>query len=131
MDKVQLCGCADGQILLTSGVLMWILRLGRLGILNANYEHSFYILKFENMTTLTIEIDNESDLPALQAVLGKMGLKYHVDEEGDDDWGGLPETAIEGIKAGMADSAAGRLHTHEEVMARISSTLDNWRKSNG
>jgi predicted transcriptional regulator len=67
------------------------------------------------MTTLTVEIDRETDLSALQEVLSKMGLKYHLEEE--DDWGDLPEEAIEGIKAGLADIEAGRTHTHEYVMA--------------
>ncbi len=82
------------------------------------------------MTTVTVEIDKEKDLPALQAVLSKMGLKFHIEEE-DDDWGDLPEEAIEGIKAGLADLEAGRVHTHEEVMARMDKTLKEWRAKNG
>ena len=82
------------------------------------------------MTTITVEIDKEKDLPALQEVLGKMGLKYHVEEE-DDDWGDLPEAAIEGIKAGLADIEAGRVHTHEEVMAEMNKKIQQFRKDNG
>ena len=31
------------------------------------------------MTTVTVEINKEQDLPALEAVLSKMGLKFHVE----------------------------------------------------
>jgi len=82
------------------------------------------------MTTITVEIEKDKDLLALQEVLSKMGLKYHV-EENDDDWGNLPETAIEGIKAGLADIEAGRTHTHAEVMAYMDEKLNNMRKKNG
>ncbi len=82
------------------------------------------------MTTITVEVDKEEDLPALQEVLGKMGLKYHVEED-DEDWGDLPEAAIEGIKAGLADIEAGRTHTHEEVMAEIDRKIADYRKANG
>jgi hypothetical protein len=83
------------------------------------------------MTTVTIEVDKEKDLPALEAVLDKMGLNYHVDEEDDDDWGDLPEEAIEGIKAGLADVEAGRTHSHEYVMAQMDKQLAEFRKKNG
>jgi len=41
------------------------------------------------MTTLTVEIDKEKDLPAIEAFLKKMGLEYQVETD-DDDWGDLP-----------------------------------------
>ncbi len=81
------------------------------------------------MTTVTIEIDKKKDLPALEAVLGKMGLKFHVGED-DEDWGDLSEAEIEGIKAGIADSEAGRVHTHEYVMAEMNKTIEGLRKKN-
>ena len=81
------------------------------------------------MATLTVEIDKEKDLPALEAVLSKMGLKFTIDE--DEDWGDLPEEAIEGIKAGMADVEAGRVHTHDEVMAFMAEKLSRLRAKNG
>ena len=81
------------------------------------------------MTTLTVEIDKEKDLSALQEVLSKMGLKYHLEEE--EDWGDLPEAAIEGIKAGLADSEAGRLHSHEYVMAHIEAKFKSLKEKNG
>lgn len=59
-----------------------------------------------------------------------MGLKFRV-EEGDDDWGDLSEAEIESIKAGLADIEAGRVHTHEEVMARMDKRLKEWRAKNG
>ncbi|MEO6851110.1 MAG: hypothetical protein ABI203_09840 [Mucilaginibacter sp.] len=82
------------------------------------------------MATLTIEIDKEKDLPELQAVLTRMGLKFELEE--DDDWGDLPEAAIEGIKAGLADGQAGRVHSHEDVMAYMEEKLSRLRaKKNG
>lgn len=57
-------------------------------------------------------------MPALQEVLDKMGLAYELNDD-KDDWGDLPETAIEGIKKGLADIEAGCVYTHEEVMAII------------
>ncbi len=84
------------------------------------------------MTTITVEINKEKDLPALQEVLGKMGLKYRVEEEEEEDWGDLPEEAIEGIKAGLADVEAGRTHSHEYVMAYMDEKLKQLRaKKNG
>ena len=80
------------------------------------------------MTTVTIEIDKKKDLPALEAVLSKMGLKFHVDEE--DEWGGLSEAEIEGIKAGLADIEAGRVHTHEYVMSEMKKTIEELHKKN-
>ena len=53
-----------------------------------------------------------------------MGLKFDV----DDDWGDLPEEAIEGIKAGLEDVKAGRVHSHEYVMAYMEEKL-NWLRS--
>jgi predicted transcriptional regulator len=79
------------------------------------------------MAILTIEIDKERDLPALDALLKKMGLEYQLEEDGiedDDDWGDLPEAAIEGIKAGLADFEAGRTVSHAEAMARIDKILN-------
>jgi predicted transcriptional regulator len=82
------------------------------------------------MTTLKVEIDKEQDLQDLQAVITQMGLKFEVEED-DDDWGDLPEAAIEGIKAGIADGEAGRVHSHEYVMAYMEDKLNELRKKNG
>jgi hypothetical protein len=82
------------------------------------------------MTTLTVEVDKEKDLPVLQALLSRMGLKFEVEEE-DDDWGDLPEAAIEGIKAGLADVKAGRTHPHEYIMAEMDKKIAGFRKKNG
>lgn len=80
---------------------------------------------------MKIEIDEERDLPELQAVLTRMGLKFEVEED-EDDWGDLPEAAIEGIKAGLADGEAGRVHSHEYVMAYMEEKLNRLRaKKNG
>ncbi len=82
------------------------------------------------MTTVTIELDKEKDLPALEAVLGKMGLKFYVEEEDDDDWGDLSEAEIEGIKAGLANIEAGRVHSNEYVMSEIKKTIEGLRNKN-
>jgi predicted transcriptional regulator len=82
------------------------------------------------MTTITVEINKEQDLPALEAVLSKMGLKFHIEED-DDDWGEIPEAAIEGIKAGLADIEAGRTHTHEEVMAYMNQKYGHLKRKDG
>ena len=86
------------------------------------------------MRTLKVYIDNEEDLPGFEAELQRMGLKFELaenEDENDDDWGDLPEAAIEGIKAGLADAEAGRMHSHEYVMARINETLNQLRAKNG
>lgn len=82
------------------------------------------------MTTLTVEIDKERDMPALQALLNRMDLKYRVEED-EDEWGDLPEAEIEGIKAGLEDVEAGRVHSHADVIAHINNKLDQLRKGNG
>jgi len=91
---------------------------------NGNYEHPQYVSKFDIMAILTMEIDKERDLPALDALLTKMGLEYQLEEDGDDDWGDLPEAAIEGIKAGLADFEAGRTVSHAKAMTRIDKILN-------
>ncbi|HVV54479.1 MAG TPA: DUF2683 family protein [Mucilaginibacter sp.] len=83
------------------------------------------------MTTLTVEIDKEKDLPAVEAFLKKMGLEYQIETDDDEDWGDLPPEAIEGIKAGLEDIKAGRVHTHAEVMAIMENKLNQLRKKNG
>jgi len=83
------------------------------------------------MTTLTVEIDKERDLPVLQALLNRMDLNFEIEENDDDDWGDLPEVAIEGIKAGLADAEAGRTHSHEYVMAEMDKKIAEFRKKNG
>ena len=86
------------------------------------------------MTTLTVEIDKERDLQELQTVFTRMGLKFNIEEDtddDDDDWGDLPEAAIEGIKAGIEDFKAGRVHSHADVMADMKKNLERLRKING
>jgi len=81
------------------------------------------------MTILTVEIDKEKDLTALQAVLSNMGLKYQLEED-DDNWGDIPEETIEGIKAGLAAIEARRTHTHEFVMSEMNKRIEQFRKNN-
>ena len=80
------------------------------------------------MATLTVEIDKERDLPELQAVFTRMGLKFEIEEDDDDDWGDLSDAEIEGIKAGMEDFEAGRVYTHEEAMAQINEKITSHKK---
>jgi predicted transcriptional regulator len=80
------------------------------------------------MTKLTVEIQNDEDLSALEAVIKQRGLKFDIEEE-EDDWGDLPEEAIEGIKAGLADAEAGRTYSHEYVMAQMDKKLNELRNS--
>ncbi|MDB4904050.1 MAG: hypothetical protein JWQ63_3331 [Mucilaginibacter sp.] len=82
------------------------------------------------MATLTVEIDKERGLPVLQALLTRMGLEFEIEDD-TDDWGDLPEAAIEGIKAGLADVEAGRTHSHEYVMAEMNKKIAEFRKKNG
>ena len=82
------------------------------------------------MAILTVEIDKERDLPALEALLTRMGLEFELEDD-NDDWGDLPEAAIESIKAGMEDFKAGRVHTHEEVSAYMEERLNQLRAKNG
>lgn len=35
------------------------------------------------MTTLTVNIQNEKDLPVLQEILNRFGLSYHIDSDND------------------------------------------------
>ncbi len=74
------------------------------------------------MTTITVEIEKDQDLPALEAALSKLGLKYHIEDD-EEDWGDLSEAEIDGIKAGLADSQAGRVHSHEYVMNHINEKM--------
>lgn len=71
------------------------------------------------MTTLTVQIDKEKDLSALQEVLNRLGLEYQL----QDEWAGLSEAEIEGIKAGLEDIEAGRVYTQDEAKSRIANKL--------
>jgi predicted transcriptional regulator len=81
------------------------------------------------MTVVTIKIANEQDLPELEKFLANKGLEFEVEE--DDEWGDLSEREIEGIKAGLADIEARRVHTHEEVRAYMAMKFEHLRKKNG
>jgi predicted transcriptional regulator len=105
--------CKDAQI-------FEHLTLLNMKFITVNYEHTYYVSNFDTMATLTVEIDKDRDLPVLQALLSRLGLKYKIDEE---DWGDLSDAEIEGIKAGLEDVKAGRIHSHADVMARIDKKL--------
>ena len=80
------------------------------------------------MATVRIEINDEGDLSILKALLNRMSLQFEVEKE--EDWGGLPENAIEGIKAGLQDLAAARVHSHEFVMAAMKKKITNFSNKN-
>jgi predicted transcriptional regulator len=80
------------------------------------------------MATVRIEINDEGDLSILKALLNRMSLQFEVEKE--EDWGGLPENAIEGIKAGLQDLAAARVHSHEFVMAAMKKKITDFRNKN-
>jgi predicted transcriptional regulator len=65
------------------------------------------------MTTLTVNIENEKDLPVLQEILNRFGLEYSV-EEGEED-----KALEEALNRALADSEAGRVRPHAEVMAEM------------
>lgn len=64
------------------------------------------------MTTLTVNIENEKDLPVLQEILDRFGLAYSVEPDYDE--------ALEAsLKRGLEQSEAGLGRPHAEVMAEI------------
>ena len=84
------------------------------------------------MTTLTVKIKKDEDVPAVEAALKQLGLDVELEvDDDDDDWGDLSDAEIEGIKAGLADIEAGRTHSHEEVMAYMEDRLNQLRAKNG
>jgi len=64
------------------------------------------------MTTLTVNIENEKDLPALTEFLDKAGLSYSVDGE-------YNEALEASIQQGLKESEAGLGRPHAEVWAEI------------
>ena len=78
------------------------------------------------MATLKIEIAEEKDLSTVEAFLRKMHIKYSVEDEELDD---LPEEAIVGINAGLDDIKAGRVYTHEQVVAHLANRMNELRRN--
>jgi predicted transcriptional regulator len=76
-----------------------------------------------SMVTLTVELDQEKDLPVLQALLNRMDLKYHIDNE---DYV-ISNAELEGINAGLADLEAGRTYSHDQVKQRIDEKISQLR----
>jgi hypothetical protein len=52
------------------------------------------------MTTLTVNIENEKDLPVLQEILDRFGLDYCVEKDTDDE-------LEASLKPGLAEADAG------------------------
>lgn len=82
------------------------------------------------MTTLTVEIDKERDLPAIRDLSNSMGLHYKL-KEVNDDWQGLSDKEITGIKAGLEDIEAGRVYTHEQAKDRIQKKINQLQEKHG
>ena len=114
----RMCGCADVQMCGFNQHLNMFIKI---------YAFILLLRTFDIMATVTIEINKDRDLPTLEAFLKKMGLDYQLD---DDDWGDLPQEAISSIKAGLEDIKAGRVHTHEEVVAYMADRLNRLRAKN-
>lgn len=80
------------------------------------------------MTTLTIDIDNEKDLPVLKEILNRFGLNYKVDKKAKLDkkeeklYGKLKKSFSE-----IKDWEAGKtiLPDAKDALAEIESELDN------
>lgn len=75
------------------------------------------------MVTLTVEVDQEKDLPVLQALLNRLDLKYHIDDEGYV----MSNAELVGINAGLADLDAGRTYSHDQVKQRIDQKIARLR----
>jgi hypothetical protein len=65
------------------------------------------------MTTVTVTINKEKDLPALKALFTRLGLDVKVE---DSEWGDVSEREIEGIKAGLKAIKEKRVTPHRDVM---------------
>lgn len=80
------------------------------------------------MATLTVNIDNEKDLPILKEILNRFGLKYKIDQqaelnpEGEVLYKRFKKTFKE-IKDWEAGKA--KLQPAKEALAEIEAELDN------
>jgi hypothetical protein len=63
------------------------------------------------MTTLTVNIQNEKDLPVLQEILNRFGLSYHIDSDNDHSFS---DAEIKGL-----------LHTRQDFLDG-KTTARNW-----
>ena len=59
------------------------------------------------MRIITIEIDEEKDLSAVEGFLGNLGLKYHLDD---------PDALEKSILTGYEQSKKGLTRPHTDVM---------------
>lgn len=84
--------------------------------------------KFDLWLQLELKLTTKGICQYLKALLNRMSLQFEVEKE--EDWGGLPENAIEGIKAGLQDLAAARVHSHEFVMAAMKKKITDFRNKN-
>jgi hypothetical protein len=70
-----------------------------------------------------VETDDERYLRTTQAeTSGELNIQLT-----EEDWGYLSEMEIEGIRAGLEDLEAGRVYSHENVMAHINKKLNSVR----
>ncbi|MES2112893.1 MAG: hypothetical protein V4577_29350 [Bacteroidota bacterium] len=75
------------------------------------------------MTTLTVNIQNEKDLPVLQEILDRFGLPYAVDTETEY---AFSETEIEGFMKTRQDYLDGKTTTRSwaDVKKDLDSAFD-------
>ena len=80
------------------------------------------------MATLTVNIDNEKDLPVLKEILNRFGLKYKVDQQAElSQEGEVLYRQFKKTFKEIKDWEAGKvkLQPAKEALAEIEAELDN------
>jgi len=80
------------------------------------------------MATLTVNIDNEKDLPVLKEILNRFGLKYKVDQQAElNQEGKVLYRQFKKTFKEIKDWEAGKvkLQPAKEALAEIEAELNN------
>lgn len=80
------------------------------------------------MTTLTVNVDNEKDLPVLKEILNRFGLKYKVDKQAElSKEGEILYKRFKKTFKEVNDWETGKvkLQSAKEAMAEIEAELNN------
>lgn len=80
------------------------------------------------MATLTVNIDNEKDLPVLQEILNRFGLKYKIDQQAElSQEGEVLYRQFKKTFKEIKDWEAGKveLQPAKEALAEIETELNN------
>ncbi|WP_262249114.1 hypothetical protein [Parapedobacter soli] len=80
------------------------------------------------MATLTVNIDNEKDLPILKEILNRFGLKYKIDQQAElNPEGEVLYKRFKKTFKEIKDWEAGKtkLQPAKEALAEIEAELDN------